>query len=135
MDSETINTLAKKKYGEQSAVKGLDYLQKIVQLPFHIPTWKEVDMLSSIGKIISKDLEGSKIAKEFENNKSLIVKAVELNPRQVKRFINNIILAESVFDKPIDELIGLTPSEMFLQTFYRSHNSNNYQAEKCNRCG
>jgi hypothetical protein len=33
------------------------------------------------------------------------VKAVELNPRQVKRFVNNIILAEAVFGKPIDELI------------------------------
>ncbi|HYA82013.1 MAG TPA: P-loop NTPase fold protein [Candidatus Bathyarchaeia archaeon] len=29
MDSETINFLVKKKYGEESAVKGLDYLQKI----------------------------------------------------------------------------------------------------------
>ena len=107
MDSETINTLIKKKYGEESAVKGLDYLQKIVQLPFHIPTWEETDMLSSISKIISKGLEGSKLAEDFENNKSLIVKAVELNPRQVKRFINNIILAESVFDKPVDELIAV----------------------------
>jgi hypothetical protein len=30
-----------------------------------------------------------------------------LNPRQVKRFINNIILAESVFNKPVDELIAV----------------------------
>jgi KAP-like P-loop domain-containing protein len=107
MDSETINSLVKKKYGEESAVKGLDYLQKIVQLPFHIPTWKEVDISSSISKIISKGLEGSKLVEEFENNKSLIIKAIELNPRQVKRFINNIILAESVFGKPVDELIAV----------------------------
>jgi uncharacterized protein YjbI with pentapeptide repeats len=33
------------------------------------------------------------------------VKAVQLNPREVKRFINNIILAQSVFGKPINELI------------------------------
>ena len=39
MDSETINSLIKKKYGEEYAIKGLDYLQKIVQLPFQIPTW------------------------------------------------------------------------------------------------
>ena len=107
MDSETIHSLVKKKYGEESAVKGLDYLQKIVQLPFHIPTWKEVDISSSISKIISKGLEGSKLADEFKNNTSLIVKAIELNPRQVKRFINNIILAESVFGKPVDELIAV----------------------------
>jgi len=34
-----------------------------------------------------------------------MVKGVKLNPREVKRFINNIILAKSVFDKPTDELI------------------------------
>jgi hypothetical protein len=107
MDSETINSLVKKKYGEESAVKGLDYLQKIVQLPFHIPTWKEVDISSSISKIISKGLGGSKLADDFEKDKGLIVKAVESNPRQVKRFINNIILAESVFGKPVDELIAV----------------------------
>ena len=42
---------------------------------------------------------------EFEKNKDLIVKAVQLNPREVKRFINNIILAKAVFGKPINELI------------------------------
>jgi hypothetical protein len=40
-----------------------------------------------------------------EENKELIVKSVQLNPREVKRFINNVILAKSVFDKPIDGLI------------------------------
>jgi hypothetical protein len=34
-----------------------------------------------------------------------MVKGVKPNPREVKRFINNIILAKSVFDKPTDELI------------------------------
>jgi hypothetical protein len=82
-------------------------LQKIVQLPFHIPSWKEADISNSITKIISNGLEFSRLAEEFENenNKRLIMKAVELNPRQVKRFINNVILAESVFGKPANELI------------------------------
>jgi hypothetical protein len=59
MASETINSLVTKKYGQDSAVKGLDYLQKIVQLTFQIPIWKETDISKSIGKIISKGLEGS----------------------------------------------------------------------------
>jgi hypothetical protein len=105
MDSETINSLIKKKYGEEYTNKGLDYLQKIVQLPFQIPTWKEVDISRSISKIISKGLEGSTLAAEFEKYKDLAVRAIKLNPREVKRFINNIILAKSVFNKPIDELI------------------------------
>ena len=108
MDSDTINSLVMKKYGgEESGIKGLYYLQKIVQLPFQIPTWKEIDISNSIGKIISKGLEGSDLIKEFEKNKELIVKAVELNPRQVKRFINNVIFAQAVFNKDIDKLIAV----------------------------
>jgi hypothetical protein len=45
-------------------------LQKIVQLPFKIPTWKEKDISRSIGKIISRELEGSDLVGEFDKNKS-----------------------------------------------------------------
>ena len=70
MDSETINSIIQKKYGEGFTVKGLDYLQKIVQLPFQILTWKEIDIYHSISKIIAKGLEGSQLIKEFdEKNK------------------------------------------------------------------
>jgi hypothetical protein len=107
MDSDTINSLIKRKYGEESSIRGLDYLQKIVQLPFQIPAWKEIDISKSISKIISKGLEGSALVEEFEKNKELIVKAVQLNPREVKRFVNTVILAKAVFDKPTDELIAI----------------------------
>ncbi len=100
MDSETINSLVKKKYGAESNVKGLDYLQKIVLLPFQIPTWKGKDISKSMSKIISKGLEGSSIVDQFEENKDLIVEAVQPNPREVKRFINNVILAKAVFNRP-----------------------------------
>jgi predicted KAP-like P-loop ATPase len=107
MDSKTINSIVKRKFGQDSAILGLDYLQKIVQLPFQIPTWKEADIYDSIIKIIQRGLAGSELIDQFTNtrNTKLIVKAVELNPREVKRFINTIILVRSVFDKPIDELI------------------------------
>lgn len=109
MDSKTINSIVRKKYGEDSGIEGFDYMQKIVQSPFQIPTWKEgwkeEDIAKSIIKIILKGLEGSEIIDEFRNNKQLIVKAVHLNPREVKRFINNIILAKAVNDKPVDQLI------------------------------
>ncbi len=109
IDSESINSIVKKKYGEDFD-KGLQYMEKIVQLPFHIPTWKrgwtEEAISKSIMKIISKELEGSDLITEFENNKKLIAKAVQSNPRQLKRFINNIIFAKTVFnDRDIDKLI------------------------------
>lgn len=114
MDSGSIDSIIKEKYGEGSDVKkGLNYLQKIVQLPFKVPTWKEKDISSSIGKIISRGLEGSDLVGEFEKNNELIVNAVQLNPTEVKRFINNVILAESVIiiiDKHIDRLINCCSS-------------------------
>ncbi|MBV9179026.1 MAG: hypothetical protein JO297_18505, partial [Nitrososphaeraceae archaeon] len=59
--------------------------------------------------IISKGLEGSdELVHQLEKNKSLIVEAVQPNPRVVKRFINNVILAKAVFDKPsVGELIAV----------------------------
>jgi len=44
------------------------------------------------------------LPQEFEENKELILKAIQLNPREVKRFINNVILAKLVFNKPVEEL-------------------------------
>ncbi len=109
MDSKSIDHIIRKKYGENSKIDGMAYLEKIVQLPFQIPVWKPQDIAGSIEKIISKGLEGSELAEEFkeDNRKSLIVKAIEPNPRQVKRFVNNIILAKSVFGRDIDKLIAV----------------------------
>ncbi len=106
MDSESINSIIRKKYGDDFS-KGLDYMQKIVQLPFQIPTWKEVEISKSISKIISFGLKDSILADQFEKNKQLIVKAIRLNPREIKRFINNVILAKMVLGKPIHELIAV----------------------------
>jgi|SRR5215211_1731888 len=104
MDSDSIDHIIKEKYGEIPEIKGIDYLQKIVQLPFQIPVWKPQDIHESISTIISKGLGESKLADEFlkDKRKELIVKAIEPNPRQVKRFVNNIILARAVFGKEID---------------------------------
>ena len=74
--------------GHQS--HGGSTMQKIVQLPFQIPRQKEADITEYINEIISKTLE-SNLVDEFKNN-DLILKAVQLNPREVKRFVNNVIL-------------------------------------------
>jgi hypothetical protein len=43
----------------------------------------------------------------FKNNKEMIIRAAEKNPREMKRFTNNIILAKSIFNKPISNLIAV----------------------------
>jgi Cdc6-like AAA superfamily ATPase len=105
MDSSSIDSIVKEKYGENSTVKGIDYLQKIVQLPFQLPSWKEgwdeKQIIKSVEKIITNELKGYILIDEFKKNMKLIVKAVRPNPREVKRFINNIILAQSVYDRSL----------------------------------
>jgi hypothetical protein len=59
MDSNSINHIVKQKYGEDSNVKGEDYLKKFVQLPFQFPTWKEKGIYESIDAFVSKGLERS----------------------------------------------------------------------------
>jgi hypothetical protein len=84
MDSESIDHIVEQKYQKGPNVDGLSYLQKIVQLPFQIPDWKEEDIYEFITTTISKGLEGSELLDEFQNEdrKKLIVKAIEPNPRQ-----------------------------------------------------
>ncbi len=86
MDDRSINSIIKEKYGSEdsdgSVKNGLDYLQKIVQLPFKMPKWQEKDISKFIEKMISKGLGDSNLAIDFKNNKELIVSAVEKNPRE-----------------------------------------------------
>ena len=105
MDPNSINNLIEKKYGENSEIDGLDYLKKIVQLPVQIPDWFHADIEEFIDKTILEKLEGSDLLAGLQRNKKIILRAVERNPREVKRFINTVILAEAVFVKPIDNLL------------------------------
>jgi hypothetical protein len=83
----------------------LDYLKKIVQLPVQIPEWFHADIEAFIETTILEKLENSDLLGGLQRNKKIIVRAVEKNPREVKRFINTVILAQAIFNKPIDNLL------------------------------
>ena len=95
---ETISKLIDTAYGKDSQITGEHYIRKIIQLPITIPEWNDVDII----KNLIKDLSTSKILDErystlVDENKDVIAKAVELNPREVKRFINNFIISHEIF--------------------------------------
>ncbi|MFQ5561671.1 MAG: P-loop NTPase fold protein, partial [Nitrospinota bacterium] len=60
-----------------------DYLDKIVQLPFHVPPIAPESMEKFIAPLLSEDLKGCL---------GLLTKGLEDNPRQAKRFINTLDL-------------------------------------------
>jgi hypothetical protein len=103
MNPDTINSLVKKKFPDERNIDAPQYLAKFIQLPFQIPLLDPRDIESFIEKIVSKAL-GLELAAEFLSpmRKSLIAKGVEPNPRLIKRFLNNIILAKGVFGQYVD---------------------------------
>jgi hypothetical protein len=92
---DTISKLINVAY-KDSLVKGEHYIRKIIQLPITIPEWNDTDVIKKLVQNLSKGLD-EKYSKLVDENKEVIAKAVELNPREVKRFINNFIIAREIF--------------------------------------
>jgi hypothetical protein len=108
MNPDTIDTLIEEKYkSRKKTVTGLDYMKKIVQLPFHIPAWSEDDIHTLVNDTITRELKGAgELQRIFEEAFSIVVQAIEPNPRETKRFINSMALSQAIFDYlPLDELM------------------------------
>jgi len=64
-------------------VKEVDYLDKIIQLPFTVPLIEPTCMDSFIRPLLSEDLQPCS---------EILVKGLDSNPRQIKRFVNVLLL-------------------------------------------
>jgi hypothetical protein len=76
-------------------IDGEEYIKKIIQLPIKIPDWEEhiEELIEHLLKMEGAKRIDEKYRSIIEENKPLISKAVEPNPREVKRFINSYMLA------------------------------------------
>jgi predicted KAP-like P-loop ATPase len=92
---DTISKLINVAY-KDSLVKGEHYIRKIIQIPITIPEWNDTDVIKKLVQNLAKRLD-EKYSKLVDENKEVIAKAVEFNPREVKRFINNFIIAREIF--------------------------------------
>jgi metal-dependent amidase/aminoacylase/carboxypeptidase family protein len=82
---------------EKSGIKGEQYIRKIVQIPITIPKWNDIDIEKLIRNLSTK--LDDKYADIIEKNVEAIATAVELNPREVKRFIDNFIVSNEIYSK------------------------------------
>ena len=116
IDPSTIDPIIKTKYGEDSKIDGMKYLQKIVQLPYTIPLWNPPRLSDTITNMMKKThLPNNVIDKVLERKmQELIIKATELNPRDVKRFINSIVISHEIYGHEIDDLEKI----IAIQAFY-----------------
>lgn len=99
LSDRTMMRLISKEYAE-SGVGGEEYIQKIIQVPIRISDWHPSD----IEKIIEEKIQ-YKIDKKYADfileNKKLISIAIKPNPRELKRFVNNIIISSEIFAEQI----------------------------------
>jgi ribosomal protein L7/L12 len=82
VDRSALECSIRHKYKEQE-VREADYLDKIVQLPFTIPPIARESMARFITPLLPVDLADSR---------DLLVVGLGDNPRQVKRFVNTLLL-------------------------------------------
>ena len=91
---ETIDKLITVAY-KDAEIKGKDYIRKIIQIYIQIPIWDKKDMREIIQENLSTKLE-RRHGDLIKNYIDLITTVVENNPRELKRFINRIILAKEI---------------------------------------
>jgi len=95
LSHKTVTQLITQAY-TATGVKGEDYIKKIIQIPIKIPTWSQESIVDLIHNKIKQNLHEEYTDFLCENS-NMIAKIVECNPRQLKRFINNVIIAFETF--------------------------------------
>lgn len=90
---KTVASLITHDY-KATGIKGEDYIKKIIQIPFRIPSWNKVDIREMIPEL-SKNLT-TPYDEYARNFAYVITDGVESNPREIKRFLNNLIVALEV---------------------------------------
>ena len=122
MDPATIDPIIQVKYGENSKISGLDYMQKIVQLPFQIPVWSDKDLGRTIKEIaneteLPKDITDKLLEQEI---KDLIINSAKLNPRNIKRFINSLVLSYNTSGENIKDVRDEKLRNYIIENYLRS---------------
>jgi len=96
LSKEIIESAIDYKYKHlKPSFNGKDYLKKIIQVPFAIPSWTETEILKFTEALLEKNKD-LPYAEFFKKESKLISEAVESNPREVKRLLNNFILARQI---------------------------------------
>ena len=95
LSHKTVTQLISHAY-QLTGVKGEDYIKKIIQIPIKIPSWSKESIIDLINNSIAPKLN-SDYTRFLHQNSGMVAKVVDNNPRQLKRFINNVIIAFETF--------------------------------------
>lgn len=91
---DRVVELINKKYQTKN---GEEYLKKFVQIPLTLTEWNEDEIENLIDDLLQNDIVHQDYRPIVEENKKLIALSIEKNPRELKRFLNNLIISYEVF--------------------------------------
>ena len=95
LSHKTVTQLITNAY-KTTGVKGDDYIKKIIQIPIKIPSWSKESIVDLINNSVCPKLN-SDYTRFLRQNSGMVARVVDYNPRQLKRFINNVIIAFETF--------------------------------------
>lgn len=109
------------RYGEQSGLTGSQYLRKMIQVPFTLPDLRDEETKEYVQNL-KKEIKGSEVEKHVADYFDIIVEGLEPNPREIKRFINNFILANRISEKETEpnKLLAVLIIQFRWEEFYRN---------------
>ncbi len=110
VDRSALELSIKHEYGELE-IDGTSYLDKIVQLPFHIPAIAQDNMRGFVEPLLSEELTPCL---------DILVTGLGDNPRKIKRFVNTLTLNHLLANKCIKEKYDVRILALLLMVQYRS---------------
>jgi uncharacterized protein YjbI with pentapeptide repeats len=77
--------------------EGERYIKNLIQVPITLPKWSNQDIVKLVRDFIKKDMIHGKFKDVVDKNIELISVAIDNNPREIIRFLNNFIVAHEIF--------------------------------------
>ena len=81
----------------ESSIDGEHYIKMLIQVPITLPKWSNQDIVRLVKDLINKDMIHDKFKDVVDKNIELISVAIDNNPREIKRFLNNFFVACEIF--------------------------------------
>ncbi|MDW0152238.1 MAG: P-loop NTPase fold protein, partial [Nitrososphaeraceae archaeon] len=76
---------------------GEHYIKKLIQIPITLPKWSNQDIVNLVKDLVKKGMIHDKFKEVVDKNIELISVAMDNNPREIKRFLNNFFVAHEIF--------------------------------------
>jgi len=94
----------------------------LLQLPFQIPVWSDEDVGRTIENIaneigLPKDVTVKLLGKRI---KDLIMNSAKLNPRNIKRFMNSLVLSFGTDGEDIRDIQNANLKDYIIENYLKS---------------